>query len=358
MTIINVCTPGSIDGCDSYGLICIQLARGLTALGCHVNLFALGDNRHPNQPADVAAITVQPIRAALGGIMLGYPATYARHGALTQIGPRVALTMFESSRLPAGWAETLNTMDAVIVPGRFCRDVFLDCGITTAIHIAPLGVNEIYQPAARNTDGPCTFLAFLDRGLRKGGLVALHAFVRAFGDDPEYRLILKCRTPRVEMHITNPNVEIVQRDMSETELYELYLSAHCLVFPTKGEGFGLPPREFAATGGIALATGWGGTADGIEQWGVPIPYKLVPADWRGAKRLEGQPLGEWAEVDVADVAEAMRYVALEREQLLRRAYSQAPRVRAMYDWRKFAGQALSTYEGVADGAHSRYAIAS
>jgi hypothetical protein len=96
---------------------------------------------------------------------------------------------------------------------------------------------------------------------------------------------------------------------------------------------------------VTLATDWGGTADGIEQWGVPIPYKLVPADWRGAKRLEGQALGEWAEPDVMGVAETMRTVARERDIYQRRAYIAAGRVRAMYDWRVFAGQVLEVWNG-------------
>ncbi|MCL4863385.1 MAG: glycosyltransferase family 4 protein [Caldilineaceae bacterium] len=351
MQSINVCTPGHLDMADSYGLIAGQLARHLTALGCHVNLLALGDNQHPNQPADVAAITGQPMRAALGSISLGYPTGYHRYPAIAQVGPRVALTMFESTRLPAGWAEVLNTMDAVITPSQFCREVFQRCGVTAPmqVHVVPLGVSEVYRPAQRKTDGPFTFLAFMDRGLRKGGLTALQAFLRAFGDDSNYRLILKGRTPKVGMSLTNENVEVIQRDMSELELHELYLSAHCLVNPTKGEGFGLIPREFAATGGISLSTGWGGTADDIAQWGIPIPYRLVKADWRGAKALEGQDLGDWAEVDSMELAALMRYVALERERLLRQAHNQAPQVRRLYDWRRFAERVLDLWKGVADG---------
>lgn len=350
MTIINVCTPGHVDACDSYGLICIQLTRHLTALGCHVNVLALGNALHPNQPADVAAITRQPIRAALGGLMLGYPSSYARHGLITQHGPRVALTMFESTKLPQGWVEVLNTMDAVIVPSWFCHSVFRSCGVTAPVYRVPLGVSEVYRPAKRNEgEHPFTFLAFLDRGRRKGGLVALQAYIRAFGDNPSYRLILKGRTPKVGMEITNENVIVIQRDRSEQELCELYQSAHCVVCPTMGEGFGLLPREAAACGCIVLATGWSGTADDIEKWGIPIPYSLVKADWTGARNLEGQDLGLWAEVSSLDLAALMRYVAMERERLLRRAYNQAPQVRQMYDWRCFAERVLEVWKGVADG---------
>lgn len=354
MSVINVCTPGAVDPVDSYGLIACQLARNLTALGCYVNVFALGERIHPNQPKDIAAIVDQPIQASLGGVFLGYPGTYVGHNGLTQIGNRVAITMFESTVIPAGWAKTLNAMHAVIVPSTFCRDIFRECGITAPIHIAPLGISEAYKPAQRTTGSPFTFLAFLDRGLRKGGLTALQGFIRAFGDSPDYRLILKTRESKIGMEITNPNIDVVQKDMSEAELYQLYCSAHCLVNPNKGEGFGLLPREFSATGGISLATAWGGTADQIEQWGVPIPYHIAKADWKGVKRLEGQELGEWAEVDADELADLMRYVARERDCFMERAQREAPGVRQLYNWRTFAGQVLEVWNGV----DRSYAIAS
>lgn len=336
MNVINVCTPGHVDPYDSFGLIACQLARHLSALGCYVNLIPVGKRVLDHQPVDVRAIAEQPVRAAFGGVLLGYPTVYKHYGALANIGRRVAVCMFESTILPAGWVDLLNDLDAVSVPSRFCEDVFMNNGVTTPIHVVPLGVGEVYKPAGRAPGRPFTFLAFLDRGLRKGGIAALQAFYRAFGDDPAYRLILKRRKTHVEAEITNPNVEVIAQDMTDQELYELYLQCDVLVNPNKGEGFGLIPREFAATGGISLATNWGGTADDIGLWGVPLPYKLVRADWSRVKSLAGQELGEWAEVDTDELAHVMRHVADRREMYRFIAAQVAPTVRTLYDWRTFA----------------------
>jgi glycosyltransferase involved in cell wall biosynthesis len=350
MQILNVCTPGHADPFDSYGLICCQLARHLTALGCYVNVLALGDRQHANQPEDVKTITGQPILPALGGVLLGYPTSHNMHTGLCDIGPKVALTMFESSKLPEGWADILNTMNAVIVPSSFCADVFAEGGVTAPIHVVPLGVGEVYKPVQRPTDGPFTFLAFLDRGRRKGGIAALQAFVQAFGDDTGYRLILKSRRPRIVADITNPNITLIQQDMTEQELYQLYCTAHALVNPNMGEGFGLIPREFAATGGIAMATGWGGTADDIDVWGVRLPYRLIKADWGGHKRFAGKDLGSWAEPDIEGVAALMRHVADERQVYTNRAMQQAPHVPTMYNWRDFASNVLKIWQEATNGA--------
>lgn len=346
---INVCAPGHWDWYDSYGLIACRLARHLTRLGAHVNAWGLGFTAMANQPADVAAVTGGPRRPALGGIFLGYPTSYARHGALAAFGPKVALTMFESSRLPQEWIAPLNGCDAVIVPSRFCGDVFRESGVTAPLHVIPLGVSEVYRPAVRRKDGPFTFLAFLDRGRRKGGIHAMQAFVRAFGDDPAYRLLLKMRAPKVKVEILNPNIEIVQRDLSEHELAALYARADVLVNPNMGEGFGLIPREFAASGGVALTTGWGGTADDLPAWGWPLPYTLVPAMWEGNKTLAGQDLGVWAEPDVDGVAAMMREVAANRDEYAWEALGKAQAAHSLYDWDAFARRVLTVWEEVASG---------
>jgi glycosyltransferase involved in cell wall biosynthesis len=225
--------------------------------------------------------------------------------------------------------------------------VFESAGVTVPVYVVPLGIGDVYQPAPRPVREPFTFLTFGDRGRRKGGHWAMQAFLKAFGDDTRYRLIVKSRTPKVQMNILNPNIEFVQRDMTEEELYQLYLECDALVNPNMGEGFGLIPREFAATGGIALATGWGGTADDGNVWGVPLPYTLVEADWRGAANLEGQDLGLWAQPDVPGVAAKMREVADNRDYYRRRAMDVAPHVRHMYDWRRFAAGVYTIWKGIA-----------
>lgn len=344
--IVTVYAPGHWDPYDSYGLIACQLARHLERPGVWVNAMGMGDTVVEHQPADVRAITARPIWAALGGILLGYPTTYARFSALATRGPRVAVTMFESTRIPAGWPPILNELDAVVVPSTFCRDVFAECGVTAPLHVVPLGIGECYRPAPRRMDRPFTFLAFMDRGRRKGGHYALQAFVRAFGDDPAYRLILKSRAADLKQVALNPNVDIVQEDMTEQELYELYLQADVLVNPNMGEGFGLIPREFAATGGIALATDWGGTADDLDLWGYPIPYRLIPA-WDDHERHKG--LGLWAEPDVDALARLMRQVAEHREAYRRQAWALAPAVHELYSWAAFADSVLNIWQEVAHG---------
>lgn len=347
---VTVYTPGHWDMADSYGLIACQLARHLSRLGVYVNAISMGDRLVDGQPADVRAIVEQPIRADRGGLLLGYPTSYERYSPLAMVGAKVAVTMFESTKLPPGWTPVLNQCDAVVVPSQFCADVFAGNGVTAPIHVVPLGIGEAYQPVLREEREVFTFLAFLDRGRRKGGLCALQAFLKAFGDDPAVRLVLKGREGQVSLQAVNHNVDIVQADMTEEELYRLYLSADVLVNPNMGEGFGLIPREFAATGGLSLATDWSGTAEDIDYWGLPIPYTLVPADWKGALNLEPHaPLGMWAQPDESELALLMRAVYEARHEWRPLAYARAPRLHEMYSWRAFAEGVYAIWQEVAIG---------
>jgi glycosyltransferase involved in cell wall biosynthesis len=349
--VISIYAPGHYDLADSYGLIACQLARHLTALGARINAFALGEAVHASQPDDLRVITGQPIRAALGGIVLAYPTAYEKYGPLSMAGPRVAITMFESTRLPEGWADSLNACQAVIVPSRFCRDVFVEAGVEAPVHVIPLGIDETYRPARRSSDSmPYTFLAFADRGRRKGWHEALQAFVQAFGDDSRVRLILKMRARDQRINVLNSNIDMVQQDMSPAALGEFYRQADCMVFPAHGEGFGLPPREFAATGGTVIATNWGGLADDIRAWGIPLGCSLESA-WKGHPKFEHAGLGDWAAPDVDQLATWMQVVADQRTFFAQVSYERAGHVRAMYDWRAFAEGVLEVWKGVTRAKH-------
>jgi len=359
--LLSVYAPGHLDYYDSYGLIACQLVRHLSHMGNEVNAIAMGYPQVESQPSDIKTLTAKPIVPTLGGLMLGYPTFYKDYGPMAQHGPRVAITMFESTKLPDGWVESLNRMDAVITPSWFCEEVFRKNGVIAPIHVIPLGVNEVYKYSPTRpsiTERPLTFLAFTDRGTRKGGTEAIHAYMMAFAGESDYRLVLKGRASKehAKEELLRSNIFQIHDDYNETQMAQLYRSCDVLINPHKGEGFGLLPREFAATGGLALTTDWSGTADGLDLWGIRIPCSLGYAEGR-SKLLAGQDLGYWAVVDPARLAEQLRHVAdhwpLYQEQA--RAKMQAAQL--LYRWDQFAHDVLGVWKEVVDGFARRTAAA-
>lgn len=280
----------------SYGRIAVETKDYLEKKGYWVN--TVGRDA-PNQ-------TFKP---GLLNFLIGYPTNYASFGLIAQYGRRVAFSTFESSIIPEEWVEILNKCDSVIVPCQWNAETYAAGGVNIPIHVVPHGISEGFHYVERPKREKFRFLTIGDQGHRKGFIDAISAFVKAFGDKEDVELIIKARTLSARsnlINLTNKNIRVIDEDYTDQEMCELYGSCECMVFPAHGEGFGWPPREFAATGGISLATNYGGLADELEHWGIGLQYHLVPA-WpfppSNAKHFFHQ--GEWADVDVDYLSERM-----------------------------------------------------
>lgn len=347
--VVSVCAP-CFDPANSYGLLACRLAEHLAGRGVYVNAIAPVGVRERGQSKAMRRIAAQPIRPALGGVLMAYPTNFHRFGALANLGPRVAVTMFESTALPRGWADALNACAATVVPSPWLVEVFHEAGVRTPIHVIPLGVSRTYRYTPRTDGGPFTFLAFIDINCRKGWDLAAFAFEQAFGKNTDYRLILKARKGE-RLRISNPNIEVLSADLSERQMQALYTRCHCLLWPSRGEGFALPPREFAASGGLVLATGWSGNADDLSEWGEALPYRMVPA-WPGHKAYKG--LGQWAEPDPDALIAAMRRAAeIPLDERNRLGATRSARVRALYDWRRFGDAVWDVWRTALDILNER-----
>lgn len=339
MTVISI-YASSWHTADSYGRQATELARQLERLGLHVN--RLGSDV-PRRQA--------PLRMSVGGVLMGYPTNHPKYGALANAGAKLAMTHWESTKLLPGWVEALNACDAVSVATHFVRDVFVNEGVTVPVHVNPLGISQLYQYRPRKQRAVFRFLVIADRGKRKGSWLVGQAFYRAFGDDPSVELVIKAREDHFPARFTNRNVRVVSKDLTERQLARLYADCDCMIFPAYGEGFGFPPREFAATGGIAVATHWSGTADDLSQWGVPITtYKLVPA-WEEMK----DPDDLWAECDVDALALQMQSIhtmPLKARNAWGRVFSD--NVRRLYSWERFGNEIFALWQSITEAryAHS------
>lgn len=320
---------------ESYGRVARELATHLGEMGYYVNCMG------PNAPKD------KPIQISMGGIALGYPTTIRQYGSLFNAGPQVWITAFESDALPFLWADIFNsTASAVVTPSLWCADVFRKSGVEVPVHAISQGVSSIFRSVERRTDRPFTFLAIADRGRRKRWDMAGFAFVRAFGDDMNYRMVFKSRDGGFNLPLVNPNMEVLSGDFTDEQMLDLYGQADVMVFPGD-EGFGLPPREFAATNGIAMALDWGGTKDDLPQWGLPIAVDHMEKAWRGHAKFEN--VGQWAVPDIDDMATTMRQIARHRDYYRQWAKQAGTFAQRWYDWKRYAEQISMVWKEACSG---------
>jgi len=211
----------------------------------------------------------------------------------------VAFTMFEASKLPAGWVELLNQhAQAVLVPCVWNQEVFRANGVQVPIHVVKWGIdiNDYWPLQRQHTGRPYTFLWSGTPDKRKGWDLVYRAFRRAFGDDPNVQLVMHFRKLPDGLNGTrDKNVRIVAGMVERPVQRQMLQDADCFVFPSRGEGWGLPPREAAATGLPTIVTDFGGLAEDIAMWGITLRVKGTSRAEYGD--LEWGDIGEWVEPD-------------------------------------------------------------
>lgn len=222
---------------------------------------------------------------------------------------RVLFTMFESDKIPEDWKDYLLAADEVIVPSRWCAKVFAKEGIKTTV--VALGYNDrvfTYQmrPAGRDV---FTFIHYNSFNLRKGFQEVFEAFNQEFAKDEPVRLILKTVQETTALPIVKsvyPNIDVRKGVMSEEELVGLLREADCMVYPSRGEGFGITPLEAMATGIPAIVP----NAHGISEYFNKNYMLEVKATERMPalhNHFKGQDIGDMVVCDVADLRKQMRY---------------------------------------------------
>ena len=264
----------------------------------------------------------------------------------------VGSTMFEATRMPAGRVEAINgTADVCLVPCEWCREMFVEQGVRVPVRVVRWGIDPgDYYPLERDQTlrqaqgKPYTFLWSGTPDKRKGWDLVYRAFWKAFGHNKDAKLVLRFRKlPRCLSGCNDENVEIVEGLLNRPGMRRLLQEADCFVFPSRGEGWGLPPREAAATGLPAIVTNWSGLTEELEHWGLPVDVAgLEPAEFGGWEK--GQ-VGEWAVPDLDHLVWQMRWCFENREFAAQAGENAAAWLAEHATWERTARGVLEVMQG-------------
>jgi glycosyltransferase involved in cell wall biosynthesis len=184
----------------------------------------------------------------------------------------IVFSMWEGDVLPDEFVKRLSRADVCIVPSSYCKNVWRRHDLEA--DVVPLGVNPAFlhtDPTRRliREGHTLRYLYIGSRASRKGWQMLGPAWRIAFEHDiANVQLYVKTIADRGKQSVSeyfNGRVIIDSRDMEMFELIKLYESADVFVFPTYGEGFGLPALEAMASGCLVAAPETGGLTEFVSQ---------------------------------------------------------------------------------------------
>lgn len=254
-------------------------------------------------------------------------------------------TMFEGS-VPEEYQAALRLADYLIAPSKYVKDLFSKYVDEEKIHIVPLGVERVFKYKRRRfpKGKPFRYLWLGAPNPRKGWEEVIYIWkYNNFHKHKEIELYLKTTAMVKERSNNIPqklgNVIFDNRQVSRKELIKIYHSAHCFLFPTRGEGFGLTLAEAMRTGTPCIATNKTGHMDFFDD---DVGYTI---DCRDGKTTTHNPLDHEKKMiheidvvfpDVNDLVYNMLYIRENYDEALKKAKRASKRIAANFTWQRSA----------------------
>ena len=189
-------------------------------------------------------------------------------------------TMVECRPLPKALLPLYRLARYIWVPSEFVRDVMLEADPYLPVLVSGYGFEPRRYPfidredperPARRGDRPYRFFAWTD-GLpsRKGPMDVMRAFDKL--NLPDCELVVKMSQDGVPYKTKNDNIKFLQGNLSWYELTQIMGMCDTMVYPSRGEGFGLMPLEAMATGLCVIVPKASGMAEFVrEEHNLVIP---------------------------------------------------------------------------------------
>lgn len=258
--------------------------------------------------------------------------------------------MFESTKIPDDWKEYLDAADKVLVPSKWCQEVFKKAGVDA--EVVPLGYDDRFfkykeRKVKRDSGDDFIFLHYNAYNLRKGFVELVKAFVEEFEKDEPVKMVFKTTLHQPPFPFDErkyPNIKVIKGEVEPYQLAELCHQADCFVFPSRGEGFGITPLEAMATGLPVIvpnAHGIGHYFNERYMYEVEVE-KEVPAAYY---RYKGQDVGHMYLNSVKHLRQQMRHV-YEHQKEAREKGRLAAKYAKQYTYKETAKRLKKIFSGI------------
>jgi glycosyltransferase involved in cell wall biosynthesis len=188
------------------------------------------------------------------------------HEFKNQNAYKIAYSAWESTDLTKDQIKNLNQADEIWGTSPWVKNVFEHIFPDKPVFYYKHGIDNRFKPVKRSrAHEPFTFFHIGEPFARKDAQLLTECFIELFGDDPDYRLIMKSsRMNNVKVkdkwgYWSSPsalykNIICIDVFLTNDQMLDLYGLSDVFVYPSWGEGFGFQPLEALATGMPVIST--------------------------------------------------------------------------------------------------------
>ncbi len=248
---------------------------------------------------------------------------------LTNSSYRVGIWYWELSRLPPLWFKYIDCFDELWVASTFTQRAIQACTNIPVVVIPPSVEKKavdwrkvnVFKVQYKLENYRCVFLYIFDMNSymeRKNPFALVNAFVDTFKGCNDAALILKVSNGWISADFQKkikqiceamPNVIIIDKIMSDSDIVALHGVATCYVSPHRSEGFGLTIIEAMMAKKVIVATDYGATTDFIgRDTAFPVDYSLIEIKETMGPYEKGYV---WADINQSDLIKKMEAVYLQ-----------------------------------------------
>ena len=292
----------------------------------------------------------------------------------------VGRVMFETDRLPDGWAAKCNRMDEIWVPTDFNMETFAKAGVHPDklvkvpsgidlelynLNVPPLQISQQhgFDTPSAGFDTPSatqpkpqpkgfTFLSVFQWIYRKGWDVLFKAYIEEFSPDEDVCLVLrtypinensdtivqdieKLVTEELQRNLDDtPDIIILDAQLKTEQMSQLYAAADAFVLPSRGEGWGRPYMEAMAMELPTIGTRWSGNTEFMNDdnsYLIDVEELVEVSDQMEIPFYRGH---KWAEPSVEYLRKLMRYVYENRDEAKAKGKRARQDIIENYSWEK------------------------
>lgn len=253
---------------------------------------------------------------------------------------RIGYHPWESTKLKDDWVERMNQCHEIWTPSPLIAEWYEADGVKPPIYVYEHGVDhEIWTPKKRSVSDTFNFLHVGGEAVRKGGNHTVRAFIKAFPDRDDVKLIMKQIPPAgFKVGPRQGKITDIFGRYDIEQMVDLFHNSHAYIYPSRGEGFGLTPLQAMATGMPTIT---------LPAW---APYKhhldpnlSLPSTLRASPHAEVHP-GKMFYPLIDDIVDRMRWVVDNYDAASDFAMNQVPAITDEYDWDKMTKKTFDALE--------------